>query len=506
MVTIGNLIKSRASLTPDLEAVVCENRRIGYRDYNIMINQLADYLLERNIQKGDRIALLCHNHSSFPLIYLAAAKIGAITVPLNWRAKPDEIRWMLEDCEPKILFYDDLFRPFLSSLEDLSFLETTIPVGDSEETNRFFENLFLHRRDQEPDRTVRSHDPALIIYTSGTTGKPKGVVCTHQNVYTAGLGNVNTLDLWMGDRFLFVTPLFHISGMMFIINAIIRGFTLVLNPRFDPVHIWDLIEQEKITGMMSVPSMLSFMLETVKTRNQVASSLRSILSGGSLVPEKLIRDFYELGYPVSQVYGATEYTGAITYWMPHMDIQRCDSVGKGLYLTEIKVIDPISGNGLPPGEIGEILCRGPQIFAGYWNRKEESDQVLKNGWYHTRDVGKLDSDGYLYVIDRLRDMIIVSGEKVFPAQVEAIINQLEEVEEVAVVGVQHDVWGELSKAYVVKKDTASSLSESEIIQHTRRQLADYNLHEVEFVKELPKNGMGKVLKYLLREYANQSAS
>jgi acyl-CoA synthetase (AMP-forming)/AMP-acid ligase II len=504
MATIGELLKNRAYLSPELEAVVSPTARMTFLEYNRTVNRLAHYLLERGVGRGDRIAYLCQNHYLFPVIYLAVAKVGAITVPLNNRFKPEEIRWILEDCTPKMVLYDEEYEEVMSEIGELSLVESKIPVASGLAANRLFEEILRQRPDSEPDVEVDETDPALIIYTSGTTGRPKGVICTHANVFAAGLGNIHTLDLRYGDRFMFVTPLFHISGMMFIVNALIRGMTLVVMPQFDPLKIWEWIDAEKITGMMSVPPMLGYMLQALKWQDKAFPSLRGIVCGGSLVPEDWIRAFHDLGYPVIQVYGATEYTGAITYFLPQMEIEKCDSVGKPLYMTEIKIVDPFTGAELPPGEVGEIICRGGQVFSGYWNNPEETEKVLRQGWYHTRDVGKMDEQGYVYVIDRLRDMIICGGEKVFPAQVESVILRFPEVVEAAVVGVEHPVWGERPRAYVVKRD-GSRLTEQEILDYVRSQLADYNLHEVVFVSELPKNSMGKIMKYVLREHANRSA-
>ncbi|WP_092038915.1 class I adenylate-forming enzyme family protein [Planifilum fulgidum] len=498
---IGDLLRHRVRLSPDLEAVVTRTKRLTFREYNETVNRVAHFLLQNNIQKGDRVAILCKNLHPFPVIYLAAAKIGAVAVPINWRQKTDEIRYILENCTPKILFYDGDFQQVTPLLGNLPFIQQEIRVANGEDTTGF-DHLIQGYPADEPEASVEASDPALIIYTSGTTGRPKGVVCTHSNLDSGSNSIVRTLDLRYRDRFLFVTPLFHISGMVFTITALARGITLVLNTQFHPLQIWDLIESEQITGMFSVPSMLSYMYEIVKTQDIVAPTLRMIVCGGSRVPEHLISGMHEWGFHVVQVYGATEFTGAATFWLPEMGMETCGSAGKPVFSTEMKIVDPVTGEALPPGEIGEVVCRGPLVFAGYWNNPEATEEVIRNGWYHTRDVGYMDEDGFLYIVDRLRDMIITSGEKVFPAQVESVIEQLEEVEESAVVGVKHPVWGELARAYVVLKEGAQ-IAEEEIIAHVRKHMADYSLHEVEFVKELPKNSMGKVMKYVLRRHANQ---
>lgn len=497
MPTLGQLLKSRAELSPDLEAVVWEQERITYRQYNKKVNQLAHYLLAHQIKPGDRVALISKNTYAFPLIYLATVKIGAIIVPINTRLKLNETSWILEDSKPKALFYDVEFSELLNMVPNDLGLRLSVLVENNGTINPRFMQMLESEPTEEPNVMVEVNDLATMIYTSGTTGNPKGVLSTHANVYAAALTNINTLDLRYADRFLFVTPLFHVSGMMFIINSLVRGMTLVLAP-FSPMNLWELVERERITGMMSVPSMLGFMLQTCKTTEYMLFSLRGIVCGGSNVPEEMIREFKEYGFSIIQVYGATEFTGAAAYFLADMDLSRSNSVGKVLYLNEVKIIDPLTGEKLPQGEIGEVVIRGDQVFTGYWNNPEETAKVLQNGWYHTKDVGYLDDEGYLYVIDRLRDMIICSGEKIFPAQVESVVAEIEGVQEVAVVGIKDPIWGELPRAYVVKSPD-SDLSEQFILSYARTKLADFKLRDVVFIDELPKNSMGKVLKYVLRE-------
>lgn len=501
MATIGELLRHRTRLSPQMEAVVSADHHITFAEYNQMVNQLAHYLLSHRVEKGDRIALICNNSIPFPLLFMAAAKVGAVIIPINWRLKTAEIEWILADCQPRMLFYHEEFEQ-VEPLLNLPFLKQTICVGNGNRMYDSFRDRFAQFPSSEPTVLVLEEDPAIIIYTSGTTGKPKGVVCTHANIYAGCLANNHTLDLRMGDRFLFVTPLFHISGMMFTVGTCVRGITLVLATQFHPVEIWDLIEKERVTAMMSVPSMLPYMLQSLQARESDPAYLRWILCGGSLVPKEMIHAFNERGYAVAQVYGATEYTGAVTYWIPEMGIENCGSVGKAVYLTELKVVDPTTREAVPPGEMGEVVVRGDLTFAGYWNNTEATEEVLQNGWLHTRDVGWMDEEGFLYIVDRLRDMIITSGENVFPAEVEAVIQQLEQVAESAVIGVKHAVWGELARAYVVLTE-GSTLTEEQVLVHVHQHLAEHKLREVVLVDELPRNGMGKVMKFVLREHAAQ---
>ncbi|WP_089969903.1 long-chain-fatty-acid--CoA ligase [Lihuaxuella thermophila] len=500
MSVIGELLRHRARLSPDVEALVSPTKRFTYREYNRIVNKLAHYLLQLQVQKGDRIALICKNSHAFAIIYMAAAKIGALTVPINWRLKTDGIRYILEDCTPKILFYDKEFNEVAPLLGTLPFIQQEIRLDIDDAS--FLEKLVEGYPEEEPQVDVIGEDPAVIIYTSGTTGRSKGVVCTHNNMYSASIANTTTLDWRYRDRFLVTSPLFHISGMIIPICCLVRGLTMVVNDQFHPMKIWELLDAEKINTMFSVPSMLNFMYESLKYNFVDVPSLRMIICGGAKVPAELIRGMYDFGYQVVQVYGATEFAGAATFWLPEYGIETCESAGKAVYQTEMKIVHPATGEALPPGEIGEVVLRGPLMFAGYWKMEEATQEVIRHGWYHTRDVGWMDENGLLYVIDRLRDMIITSGENVFPAQVESVINQLEQVAESAVVGVAHPVWGELARAYVVLKE-GNSITEEEIITYVRRYLPDHSLHEVVFVDQLPKNSMGKVMKYVLRQHANQ---
>ncbi|WP_124727068.1 class I adenylate-forming enzyme family protein [Staphylospora marina] len=499
MSVIGDLLRHRTRLSPELEAVVSPTKRWTYREYNRMVNKLAHYLLKMEVKKGDRIAMVCKNSHHFPLIYMAAAKIGAITVPINWRLKTEGIQYILEDCQPKILFYDAQYDQVKPLLGVYPFIRQEILVTLENDVS-LLEQLIEPYPDEEPVADVNPEDPLLIIYTSGTTGRSKGVVCTHHNLYFACIANTSTLDWRYRDRFLMVTPLFHISGMVISVCALFRGFTLVVNDQFHPMQTWDLLESEKINIMFSVPGMLNFMYESLKQRFVEAASLRMIICGGAKVPADLIRGLYHFGYNVVQVYGATEFAGAATFWLPEYGIETCESAGKPVLLTGMKIVDPKTGEVLPPGKIGEVACRGPLMFAGYWNMEKETAEVVRDGWYHTGDLGYMDENGLLYVVDRLKDVIITNGENVFPAQVELVINRLEAVAESAVVGVPHPVWGELARAYVVLKEGRSAEA-GEVIAHVRRSLPDHHLHEVVFVEELPKNGMGKVMKFLLRQEA-----
>lgn len=502
MFTVGEILRNRAGYSPHLEAVISLESRYTYREFNRRVNQLVHFMLELGVQKGDRIAILCSTNIPFAIIFFAAAKLGAISVPLNWRFNSVELRSIMEHSKPKILFYEDDFAAAAEELEPLEFLERMVRAGVEQKINPPFEEALLERPDAEPEVEVDSSDPVILTYTSGTTGAPKGVITTHYNLFSSAMAASITLGIRKGDRFLATTPLFHISGVSFISLAPLAGATTVFMPKFHPVHIWELVEKERITQTITLPPMLDYMLEPLMEGDWDHGSFREIYCGGAGVSQQLINQYDSLGFPVVQVYSASEFSGAITFWTPDMGKDSSSSVGKNV-LGEIKLIDPETGQETPTGEVGEVLCKGPQVSPKYWNDPEETARALKDGWFYTGDAGRMDENGFLYIVDRYVDVVHCGDEKIFPTQVEAVLLELEDVQEVAVIGVPDEERGEAPRAYVVKKE-GSNLTEEDVIKHARRRLAAHKLKDVIMTDHLPKNTLGNVLKYILREQAKQS--
>ncbi|MFD1427325.1 class I adenylate-forming enzyme family protein [Kroppenstedtia sanguinis] len=501
-VTMGLILKNRASFTPDLEAIVTPDKRFTYREFNQRVNQLAHYLLAQNVRKGDRVALLCATDHYFPTVFYAAAKIGAIAVPLNSRLNASEVEWIVKDSQPKVLFYDGEFSSLVSGLEKLDFLNVMIQTSFGEDAHPQYGEIFRQNPVSEPNVEVLGEDPIVILYTSGTTGKPKGVLSSHQSLFISGVSTFPAMTFREKDRMVTAMPLFHVSGVVSIASAAILGFTLVLMPKFHPVHIWDFAEQESVTQLMAVPMMMKLMLPSLWEDNRDVGTLRTILTGGSDVPVELIRQYDSLGFTIINMYGASEFTGVASFWSSEMGLDKMNSIGKAL-ASEIRIIDRDTGKELLPGEIGEVVCRGFHVFQGYWNNEEETKKVLRDGWYYTGDAGKFDEEGFLYIVDRYKDVILVdAGENVYPAEVERVIRKLDGVREVAVVGVKDDLWGELPWAYVAL-DKDAVLTEQMILAHVHKELAAYKLAQVHFLEELPKNSLGKVKKFELKEQANQ---
>ncbi|RAL21307.1 class I adenylate-forming enzyme family protein [Thermoflavimicrobium daqui] len=503
-INIGSLLSDRAQYSPNFEAVVDPQVRYTYGTFNNRVNQMVQWLQEQNIQKGDRVALYCRNSVAMATAFFALSKLGAITVLLNTGLHTNELYYMIQQSEAKAILYDDKFVQSIPQLQKIESLQLFIQIGSNVETSHpLFDSIFSDEIVPEPTITASGDDPALLIYTSGTTGRPKGVMISHNNLFANALATLASIDWREGDRYLAVAPLFHISGPVIMTVCAYRGMTIVAMPEFHPVYIWDVIEKERATSFMSVPAMLQLMINAPNWLEKDISSLRSILCGGTFVPESLIRLFDSYGIHVNQVYGCTEASGAITFWQQRLGMNKCHTAGKPLAFAQVKIFDPISGQELPIGKVGEVAVKAPYVFKGYWKNEEETQKVLRDGWLYTGDLGKLDEDGCLILVDRLKDLIISGGENVYPAEVEAILQNIDGVAEVAVIGVPDKTLGEVPRAYVVKKPD-SNLTEFDILKHCYGRLAAFKCgNDVIFIDKLPRNAFGKVMKDVLRKQAAQ---
>jgi fatty-acyl-CoA synthase len=496
-VNVGEWLQNRAYLSGDKEAFVGKTGRYTFAEMNTRANQFANYLGNQGVKQGDRVALICKNHEDFIAALFGGAKMGVITVPVNWRLQAKEMSYILNNSGARVIVYDDLFSEAVEIVKSDSLAELYICIGETTNDPAFDEIVQASSSD-EPAYPAYNDDIAIIMYTSGTTGKPKGAMLSHTNLFAASLGLSQTVDWWEQDRFLSVAPFFHIGGLAPIMANVQTGCTTVLMEDFHPVTVWQTIEKEKITTMMSVPAMLAFMLKTIDRAKTDYSSLRNITCGASPVPLKLIQTCKSLGISVQQVYGTTEYSGAVSFWKESLAPTKSDSMGKCVMYGAIKVVDLQSGEEVAPGMDGEILCYGPQVFRGYWQNEVETAKVLQDGWYRSGDIGRVDKDGFLYVVDRLKDMIISGGENIYSAEVEEVLSANQNVAEAAVVGIPDPKWGEIPCAYVVKTPDSNETEES-IIAYCRTHLAAYKVpKKILFIDQLPRNAVGKILKTVLK--------
>lgn len=493
------LLQNRAKQSADLEALVGGEKRYSFKEYNERVNQLAHYLLEIGVQKGDRIGILCNNNHQFPTIMMASLKIGAVCIPLNHQLTSYELEGILQEAKVKVLFYSAEYKErFINSkaVANIQTIQTVIETGEKMGVASSFEVRLQRQKKTEPDVTIHEDDDAIFLFTSGTTGNAKACVIGHKSLSNYFHEVVGRKTIAPGQRFLSVHPLFHMSGVLSILNCIYHGITMIFLTEADPSLILDTIEKEKITTMLAFPAVYSYMLNEIENTKRDISSLKVAQSGGTKVSEILIRRYAEKGIKIVQGYGSTE-GWIVSSWNPEMGIETMSSVGKPIPNVEVKIVHPETGAKLGSNEVGEILIRSPYMFKGYWNNESATKKVMKDGWFHMGDAGMLDEDGFLYIMGRYKDVIVYGGDNVYPDQVEEVIHEISGVLEVAVVGIPDDFWGEIPKAYIVK-DTKISLTEEDIIYHCKKKLASYKIPEVKFVEYLPKNSLGKVLKRELR--------
>ena len=490
---LGNLMQNRAFLSPDQEAGVGGGYRYSYEQINKRANQVAELLAAKRIRPGDRVAVLGKNDEWVTTCLFGAAKIGVVTVLLNWRLHARELAFILNDCTAAALIYDQQFAEPVEQIRTDVGCRVYI-CRNSGSADPDFEAELQKMPGNEPQKTGTGSDPALLMYTSGTTGKPKGVTLSHDNLFWASIGLSHTIDWRSKSRFLSVAPLFHIGGLAPILANVHRGCTTVYMPDFDPQKIWSVIADEKINFLMTVPLMLQYMIMMPGMAEADLSHLNQIICGGSPVAQSLIAAYREKGINVHQVYGATEYTGAITFWTHDMPWEKADSAGKPVFHGDVKILSPDNGRELGPDEVGEICLFGPQVFTGYWNNPAATKEVLIDGYYRSGDLGKKDAEGFVCVVDRLKDMIISGGENIYPAEIEALLVTQPGVAEAAVVGRADEKWGEAPVAFIAPQKEAR-VSKADILELCRQNLAGFKqVKDVVFVEAIPKNSVGKVLK------------
>ena len=494
-VNIGSVLYNRTVMMGEKIGFIHRDRRLTFIEMNERANSFSAFLKENGFIKGNTIAILCKNNEQAIACFFGAAKIGVISVMVNWRLQTDEMQYILSHSDVKMIVYDEVFQPVIDNMKvrlpEMMYVLVTTTSSIS---------TIWQEPAEEPVYESTGDDPILLMYTSGTTGKPKGVLLSHNNLLTSCTDLSDTTDWWESNRFLMVAPFFHIGGFAPMITNVQSGATMILMEDFDPVAVWKMIEAEHVTTMMTVPTMLASLLNTYPAVQSDFSSLRNITCGASTVRAPLIFAFKEMGIPIQQVYGMTEYTGAVTIWKATKHLEKYDSKGKPVHGT-VQIVDYESKENLPNGEIGEIVVNGPQVFIGYHKNEEAYMHTVVDGKFYTGDVGYLDKDGFLYVVDRLKDIIISGGENIYSAELERALLQHPAIADVTVVGAPHDLWGEVPRAFIVKSKGAD-LTEAEVIAFSKEKLASYkSVKEVTFIDQFPRNAVGKVMKQSLRDMA-----
>jgi long-chain acyl-CoA synthetase len=500
--TLRRAVQTRGDAT----ATVCGDRRRSWREVADRVARLAGAVQALGVQRGDRVAILSLNSDRYIEYLYAVAWAGAAANPVNIRIAPGEIAYTLEDSGSRVLFVDDTFAPMLPALrEQVSALEQVIFCGDGElpEGTQGFEAL-IAAHGPVPDADAGEEDLAGLFYTGGTTGKAKGVMLSHDNVMHNMLNAIPILGYDASTVYLHAGPMFHLADMASTFAVTAAGGVHCVIPRFDIEPLLEIMQREKVTHTMLVPTMINMLLASGRIQEFDLSSLRRMLYGASPMPEAVLLRAME-ALPTTgftQGYGQTEAAPLITFMPPEAHYAGSDklaSAGVPGYSVDVAIMDE-DGTALPNGQVGEVCARGGNIMQGYWKRAEQTAATLRDGWLRTGDLGYMDDDGFVFIVDRAKDMIISGGENVFSVEVEGAIYQHPDVQETAVIGVPSERWGEAVHAVVVPKAGATP-TEQAIIEHCRGVIADYKLpRSVEIRSEpLPVSGAGKILKTTLRD-------
>ena len=497
-------IQRHAERTPDKLALVDagSGRELSYRELNNRAARLAHFFLaELGLQQGDRLSVLAKNCAEYYEILFACSKSGLILNTLNWRLAEPELTYILSDCQPRLLLYEEEFQKTAASLEKKVSLEHTLVLGKAQQKGQRSYQKAIETSETDPNEApeLGYDDTWAIIYTSGTTGRPKGARVSYGNFFYNAIGMGQAIDLTSRDVNLNVLPTFHIGGLgLYACPTFHAGGTVVVMRSFDPERFLQLIEEYQVTVFLLVPS-IYLMLEDHPTFEQYdLSTVRSWASGGSSLPAALVKRYAEKGIIIQQGFGMTE-TGPTVFIITREDaVRKAGSVGKPVLHTEVCIQDR-AGQILGPDQVGELCIRGGNVTNGYWNNPDATREAIRDGWLHSGDAARCDREGFYYIVDRWKDMYISGGENVYPAEVESVIYNHPAVAEVAVIGVPHPQWQEVGKAVVVIKQ-GHSLREEELLDFCRGKIARYKIPKsAVFVDALPRTAAGKVLKRKLQK-------
>ena len=508
---VGEMFARNARKFPEKLAVVSGDVKLTYGTLNERINRLANGLLDMGLNKGDRVGVFIHNCHQFIEIYFAAAKTGGIFCPYNSHLKKMEFKDLCEYSKPKILFVDADFGDLIGSLKpELRSVASYVCLQSPQwPFMQSYEEIMSRGKGNEPEIAVQGDDVMSMYFTGGTTGRPKGALRTHRHLTSDAVARVIELKIDYDDKPLITFPMYHVAcednivGHFFIPNTMhIRR-----EGRFNPAEVLDYISRNRITLCQVVPTMLHALLQVPNVSTYDMSSLKVIAYAGSPMPVELLKralQTFRCGFV--QLYGQTE-SGPLTTLLKPEDhildgsekrLRRLASAGRAVINYEIKIVDE-NDNDVAVGEIGEIAVKSDAMMKGYWELPDETEEKLKNGWLHTGDLGKMDEDGYVYIVDRKDDMLISGGINIYPREIEEVLYAHPAILEAQVIGVKDEYWGQVPKAVVVLKQGMTATGE-EIISFCGDRLASFKKPKsVEFWEELPKSPQGKILKRVIRE-------
>ena len=473
---LGSWPTRRARMTPTAIAIRHHDTELTYADLDSRVTALTAGLHATGIRKGDRVAYLGPNHPVYLDLLFACGRLGAIFVPVNFRLTAPEIDHILTD-SGATLFINTPDHPHPTTIPTLTAGETIPLTGDPVD-----------------ETAVDLDDPCLIMYTSGSTGRPKGAVLTHGNLTWNSVNVLVEMDLASDERTLVTAPMFHIAALsMTCLPTLLKGGTVILREKFDPEAVLATIERDRVTFMFGVPTMFNALSAHENFATTDLTSVRRFISGGAAAPEETLRRFLRREIVITQGYGLTETApGVLTQDIGHV-FSKVGSVGVPSFFTDVRLVDPDAEGR------GEVAVSGPNVTPGYWNNPDATKDAIRDGWFHSGDIATRDEDGYYYLVDRVKDMIISGGENIYPTEVENEIHGFPGIAECAVIGVPDPHWGEVGRA-VVRVRPGAHVDPAELLAFLRTRLAAYKVPKsVVFVDDFPTTGSGKIRKNVLRE-------
>lgn len=474
-----NWLKNRAFLTPNRLALITNKDKLTFQQLHEKVLIFAKQLASLGIKNGEMTAVLMKNSTEMVVTIHALKYLGAVTVLLNTRLTSHELLWQVVDSKPSFILTELEFMSRLEVIKENNPLTAIVEVEK-------IESLELAECEIVTDFLMDKAD--TIMYTSGTTGKPKGVIQSYGNHWWSAVGSALNMGLRDDDCWLAAVPLFHISGLSILMRSVIYGIPVVLHESFNVKDVNDSIHKDKITIVSVVSAMLTQMIEQLGN-NKYPSQLRCMLLGGGPAPKPLLEACRDRSIPVFQTYGMTETSSQIVTLSPEYSLSKLGSAGKPLFPSQLMIVT--DGSASLAYQAGEIVVKGPNVTKGYLNRADETKDALREGWFHTGDIGYVDEEGFLYVLDRRSDLIVSGGENVYPAEIEEVLLTHSDIHEAGVIGIEDDKWGQIPCAFII----GDNLSEKDVIHFCEHKLAKYKIpKKVYFVDELPRNASNKLVR------------